>query len=60
MSNVEENKKSRTGIESDEEDDEVDEVDSLEQFLTKGESRLRVWIPRVNGERIESVERLEE
>lgn len=28
--------------------------------MTKGESRLRVWIPRVNGERIESVERLEE
>jgi hypothetical protein len=60
ISDVEENKKSRTSIESDDEDNEVDEVDALEQFLTKRESRLKLWIPRVNGERIESVERLEE
>lgn len=51
--------KRRTGVEY-AEDDEVDEDDSLEQFLTRGESKLRVWMPRVNGERIESVERLEE
>ena len=59
MSDAEENKRSRTSIESDD-DDEVDEVDALEQFLTRGESRLRLWIPRVNGERVESIERLED
>ncbi|MHA1965193.1 MAG: LAGLIDADG family homing endonuclease [Candidatus Thorarchaeota archaeon] len=57
MSDAEENKKSSTSIESADDDDEVDEE---EQFLTRGESRLRVWVPRVNGERIESVERLGE
>jgi hypothetical protein len=56
MSDAEEHKRSQTSIESDDDD----EVDEEEQFLTQGESRLRIWIPRVNGERIESVERLEE
>ena len=54
----EEEHKRRTNVES-VEDEEVDE-DSLEQFLTRGESRLKLWIPRVNGERVESVEQLEE
>jgi hypothetical protein len=39
---------------------EDDEVDEKEQFLIQSESRLQVWIPRVNGERIESVEQLED
>jgi len=52
----EENKKSRTSIEY-AEDDKMDEDETPEQLLTKG--RLRIWIPRVNGERVESVDRLE-
>jgi transcriptional regulator with XRE-family HTH domain len=38
------------------EDDEMEKI----EFLTRGESKLNLWIPRVNGERIESVEQLEE
>lgn len=45
-----------TNVESTE-DDEVDE-DSPEHYLTKG--KLRIWIPEVNGEKIESIEQLEE
>jgi hypothetical protein len=56
---VEEEDKSSVNVEY-AEDDEVDEDDALEQFLTRGESRLKLWIPLVNGELIESIERLEE
>jgi hypothetical protein len=55
----EEDKKGHTNIES-VEDNEMDEDESTEEFLTQGETRLKLWIPRVNGGRVESVEELEQ
>jgi hypothetical protein len=58
LEDIVEGDKSPTSVEY-AEDEEVDEEDSLEQFLTRAESRLKLWIPKVNRERVESVEQLE-
>ena len=57
---LEEDKRQHANIESTEDDDEVEEVDALEEFLTREGTRLKLWMPRVNGERVESVEQLEQ
>jgi len=54
----EENEENRMSVES-AEDDGMDEDESTEQFLTRGESRLKLWIPQVNGKQLESVEQVE-
>ncbi|MFW9817954.1 MAG: LAGLIDADG family homing endonuclease, partial [Candidatus Thorarchaeota archaeon] len=54
-----EDKRQHTDIDFTEDDDKVEEADTLEEFLTREGSKLKLWIPQVNGERVESVEQLE-